>query len=374
MFAPVPVEASKRWSLPKAAAARARACQIQACQIQDCKIAPSALSRLAAPLIALACLTAPVPAIAQTSGTPQTSATAQAPADTVVQGVTIRSWGYQLQNDSIKPLIESPYDVIVIDYAKSNGVPFTRDEVAQMKKKPDGSRRFVISYISIGEAEQYRYYWGERNWTDKRNRLPPVLAENPEWRGNYTVQFWEQEWQNLILFDRDSYINRIIDAGFDGVYLDKVDIVDDLAGKTPAGTVASDLMVQFVRRMSVIAKKRVPTFLIIAQNAEGLLDDDGYRASIDGIGKEGLYYTTGFYDPAKAYSTPKRLAESDIKESTDLLLKLRKENKLVLVVEYVNEPNLITRSLDDLNKNGFIPYFGPRDLSYLTYTKPTTNN
>lgn len=294
-------------------------------------------------------------------------------ADTVVQGSTIRTWGYQLQNDSIKPLVDSPYDVIVIDYARE-GIPFTRDEVAQMKKKPDGSRRFVISYISIGEAEEYRYYWGDRAWNDKRNRLPPVAAENPEWKGNYTVQFWEQEWQNLILFDRDSYINRIIDAGFDGIYLDKIDIVDDLQGKTPQGTVPSDLMIQFIRKMSTFTKLRNPNFLIIAQNAEGLLEDDTYRAAIDGIGKEGLLYTTGFYDPSKPFNTPKRLPAADIKWSTDLLLKLRKENKLVMVVEYVNKPDLIEKSLEELSKNGFIPYFGPRDLSYLSYTKATTNN
>ncbi|MFZ4378108.1 MAG: MJ1477/TM1410 family putative glycoside hydrolase, partial [Saprospiraceae bacterium] len=297
-------------------------------------------------------------------------------ADTVVQGVTIRSWGYQLQNDSIAPLVNSPYDVIVIDYGRdpSIGGPFTAAEVAQMKKKPDGSRRFVIAYISIGEAESYRYYWGDRNWADKRNRLPPVAAENPEWLGNYTVQFWEQEWQNLIITDSDSYINRIMDAGFDGIYLDKVDIVDDLQGKTPAGTVPSDLMIQFVRKLSTVSKARNPNFLIIAQNAEGLLADDDYRAAIDGIGKEGLYYTTGFYDPSKPYNTPKRLPDNDIKWSTDLLLKLRKDNKLVMVVEYVNQPALIQRSLTDLTSHGFIPYFGPRDLSYLSYTKEAQSN
>ncbi|NJM54887.1 MAG: hypothetical protein HC841_02225 [Verrucomicrobiae bacterium] len=283
--------------------------------------------------------------------------------------MTIRSWGYQLQNDSITPIVNSPYDVIVIDYAKQN-VPFTAAEVAAMKKKPDGSRRLVISYISIGEAEDYRYYWGDRAWQDKRNRLPPVAAENPEWKGNYTVQFWEQEWQNLILFDRDSYINRIMDAGFDGIYLDKVDIVDDLKGKTPAGTEASDLMIQFIRKMSIVTKRRNPQFLIIAQNAEGLLDDDGYRASIDGVGKEGLFYTTGFSDSSK----PKRLSNSDIKWSTDLLSKLKKDGKLVMVVEYVNQPELIERSLKDLTALDFVPYFGPRDLSYLSYTKETNNN
>ncbi|MBX9926463.1 MAG: endo alpha-1,4 polygalactosaminidase [Hyphomicrobiaceae bacterium] len=298
---------------------------------------------------------------------------AAASAQTVVNGLTIRSWGYQLQNDTATSLINSPYDVLVIDYSKSSGL-FTQAELAAMKKKPDGSRRLVISYISIGEAESYRYYWGDRAWQDKRNRLPPVAAENPEWKGNFTVQFWEQEWQNLILFDRDSYINRIIDVGFDGIYLDKVDIVDDLKGKTPPGTEASDLMTQFIRKMSIVTKRRNPQFLIIAQNAEGLLDDDVYRSAIDGIGKESLLYSTGFFDEKNNYQTPKRNPDKFIQWSTERLAKLRNEGKLVMVVEYINERNLIERSLGELTKNGFIPYFGPRDLSYLSYTKETNNN
>lgn len=299
--------------------------------------------------------------------------TSGAAAQTVVNGVTVQSWGYQLQNDSAAPLISAPYDVLVIDFARQT-VPFTQAEIAAMKKKPDGSRRLVICYISIGEAEDYRYYWGDRAWQDRRNRTPPVVAENPEWKGNYTVQFWEQEWQNLILFDRDSYINRIMDQGFDGIYLDKVDIVDDLKGKTPPGTEASDLMIQFIRKMSIVTKRRNPQFLIIAQNAEGLLEDDSYRAVIDGVGKEGLYYTTGFYDPSKPYNTPKRNSNDLIKWSTERLSKLRKEGKLVMVVEYVNTPALIEQSLKDLTASGFIPYFGPRDLAYLSYTKETNNN
>ena len=43
---------------------------------------------------------------------------------------------------------------------------FTPADLAKMKRKPDGSRRYVLAYISIGEAETYRYYWNERGWPD----------------------------------------------------------------------------------------------------------------------------------------------------------------------------------------------------------------
>ena len=291
--------------------------------------------------------------------------------DNVVQGIAIRTWGYQLQNDDPAIIANSPYDLVVMDYQRDPAVgpPFSPADLARMKKKPDGSRRFVIAYISIGEAENYRFYWGDRNWGDIRNRTPLIEKENPEWPGNLSVKYWEQEWQNLILNDADSYINRIMDAGFDGIYLDKVDISDDYQGKTPPGTVASDLMIQFVRKISTVTKLRNKNFLTIAQNAEGLLDDDDYRAAVDGIGKESVLYSEGLFDPKNPFKDPVRNDAPSIKETTRLLSKLRTDGKLVLCVEYINKPTLIEKAASELGKDGFVAYFGPRDLAHLAYTE-----
>jgi cysteinyl-tRNA synthetase len=48
-------------------------------------------------------------------------------------------------------------------------------------------------------------------------------AENPDWPGNYKVKYWETDWQNIIYKNSDSYLNKILTAGFDGVYLDIID-------------------------------------------------------------------------------------------------------------------------------------------------------
>jgi cysteinyl-tRNA synthetase, unknown class len=292
-------------------------------------------------------------------------------ADTVIQGTKINSWGYQLQNDDPKIIAASPYDVIVMDFERDPAIggPFTPAELALMKKKPDGSRRFVIAYISIGEAENYRYYWGDRAWGDVRNRTPLIEKENPEWPANFTVKYWEQEWQNVILNDADSYINKIMDAGFDGIYLDKIDIADEYQGKTPTGTIASDLMIQFVRKISTVTKLRNPNFLTIAQNAEGLLDDDDYRAAVDGIGKESLLYSEGLFDAKNPFKDPSRNDAPSVKETARLLSKLRDDGKLVMVVEYIQTPELVRKSASELAKYGYIAYFGPRDLAHLAYTE-----
>jgi len=53
--------------------------------------------------------------------------------------------------------------------------------------------------------------------------LAAVLMSFPDWTGNYKVKFWEAEWQNIIYGNENSYLKKILDAHFDGVYLDIID-------------------------------------------------------------------------------------------------------------------------------------------------------
>lgn len=74
--------------------------------------------------------------------------------------------------------------------------------------------------MSIGEAEDYRYYWDE-SWTVGSPSW--LKEENPEWEGNYKVEYWDTNWQAIILGSENAYLDKIIDAGFDGVYLDIIE-------------------------------------------------------------------------------------------------------------------------------------------------------
>ena len=78
----------------------------------------------------------------------------------------------------------------------------------------------VISYISIGEAEDYRYYWNPSWNTTKPDWIDAV---NPNWPGNYKVKYWNTEWKNIIYGNNSSYMKKILDANFDGAYLDIID-------------------------------------------------------------------------------------------------------------------------------------------------------
>ncbi|TAE60818.1 MAG: hypothetical protein EAZ89_01150 [Bacteroidetes bacterium] len=116
-------------------------------------------------------------------------------------------------------LSASAYDVLLID-AFFNEEILAAADIARLRTKPQGGQRLVISYMSIGEAEDYRYYWNS-DW--KKNRPDWLDRENPRWKGNYKVRYWEAEWQALIYGNSSAYLDRILTAGFDGVYLDIID-------------------------------------------------------------------------------------------------------------------------------------------------------
>ena len=59
------------------------------------------------------------------------------------------------------------------------------------------------------------------------NRTPKYKSNwktnNPNWAGNYKVKYWNSDWQNIIYGNDNSYLKKIINTNFDGVYLDIID-------------------------------------------------------------------------------------------------------------------------------------------------------
>lgn len=110
------------------------------------------------------------------------------------------------------------YDVVIVDAYYGNSL-LTSADVTSLKFKANGARRLVIAYMSIGEAENYRYYWN--NW--KIGSPFFIVKENPNWAGNFLVQYWQTAWQNFIYGNDASYTKKLIDSSFDGTYLDGID-------------------------------------------------------------------------------------------------------------------------------------------------------
>ena len=127
---------------------------------------------------------------------------------------------YSAKTDFINAVASTNYDLLIMDLFFQDGSEFTTAEIAQLKNKANGGKRVVVSYMSIGEAENYRYYW-QSSWNS--NEPPWMDGENPDWEGNFKVKYWEEGWKNIIYGNDSSYLKKIINAGFDGVYLDIID-------------------------------------------------------------------------------------------------------------------------------------------------------
>jgi len=189
---------------------------------------------------------------------------------------------YQLQNLDLVAIGNTAYDLVVMDYSSdgSEAGEFTAAQITALKHSP--GEKIVLAYMSIGEVEDYRFYWQD-DWTPEN---PAWLdAENPDWPGNYKVHYWDPAWQTIVL----SYTDRLLDAGFDGAYLDIIDAYDYYAGQ--GRTTAAQEMADFVAAIRAYARAHDPHFYIFAQNAPELASlVTAYLDSVDGIGQEDIYY------------------------------------------------------------------------------------
>ena len=280
---------------------------------------------------------APAPREIVAALSPVTQGNRSAVAVPVDKPPQIRNWRYQLQGINPYVVAKSSADLVVIDLFRDDGA-FTRAQVEQMQRKPDGSRRIVLSYMSIGEAEDYRWYWPHRSsaWLGPENR---------KWRGNYGVRFWHADWQQIIF----EYTDKIVAAGFDGVYLDKVDEFEDMGHK--------DDMVEFVARIAARAKSQRSDFMVVSQNGDALIPDAKFRRAIDAFAREDLLYGES--------SDGVRNKAGSIRESMRRLKMLTAEGKPVLVVEYPKNEEQAKVARRELAENNFVGLMARRSLDAL---------
>lgn len=302
----------------------------------------------------------PIPAVSHSRGLAQPSSGVSSPVvprspvpQRKVPLLQAESWGYQLQALDEKGFAQLFYDVLVLDYTRRGqpGSEFTPEELDKIRVKPNGQQRILLSYLSVGEAESYRYYW-KPDWESKK----PVWIshENTDWAGNYIVRFWDPQWRQIVYDSADSFLSRIIAAGFDGVYLDRVDVYGELEKEN--SNARAD-MIDFVRALSVKAKSLKRDFHVVVQNAEELATSEPYLAAIDGIAKEDLLYGRDH----KASRNP----QGTINEAVRHLKLARNTAKAVFVVEYLSAPERVMGVMKELGRydERFVPHFADRTLN-----------
>ncbi|OVE77392.1 hypothetical protein BVX99_02680 [bacterium F16] len=286
--------------------------------------------------------------------------------------LTSGSFAYILQADglgdrakALKQLTTCKRSTLIIDYSfdGTHKHRWTVDEIIQLKRT-----HIVLAYMSIGEAERYRYYWNSQ-WDLDNNGVPDEAAptflcsENPDWGGNYRVKYWQKEWQKLIV----NYLAFIQAQGFDGVYLDIIDAfegfeldngtwVDDRINQETGNSYRKD-MIKWVSAIAKNARETQKTFLIVPQNGLQLLDHPEYLDVISGVGVESLF----------AEGNVKRPQE----EIADRLKYLdNAKAKPVLSTDYSTDKRLKRWVWKQAQANSFSQLITKRELDALGETHP----
>jgi cysteinyl-tRNA synthetase len=303
---------------------------------------------------------------------------------------SINHFMYQIQGleepGAVDALAATHYDLVVLEPTNTFVGEETFDTagmVAALKASPDsrGGSKLVIAYIDVGQAEDYRTYW-QPEW------VPPTVTERGEpdfmitidpdgWSGNYPVAYWDQRWIDLMIDDPDSVLNQIIDAGFEGIYMDWVEAYDDeyvIAAAADDGVSAADEMVAFIGHLRAVAQARDPDFLVIQQNAPFLIEEAaGLADAIDGLSMEDTWFLgqadVDWGDPlggdfpqeAEGYTTELLLEAYTLYQAAGLP---------VWTVDYCLEVSNAVHVYNESSTRGLLPVVTQTSLMQLTETPP----
>ena len=122
---------------------------------------------------------------------------------------------FSSMDEYYQALKNTNYDLLLIEVSYDN-IFFNREQIEGLKVKKNGGKRIVIAYLSIGEAEDYRFYW-KKEWN--KNKPDWIVSENENWSGNYIVKYWKPEWKEII----KEYQKKLDEIGVDGYLLDTLD-------------------------------------------------------------------------------------------------------------------------------------------------------
>jgi cysteinyl-tRNA synthetase, unknown class len=253
---------------------------------------------------------------------------------------------YQLQHADPDRIGETAFDLIVVPISTAGSSP----KVIPALKNSAGGSKVVVCYMSIGQTETYRWYWNP-DWI----KNPPDWLDAPDgvWAGDYWVKYWMPEWQRIIYGTPDSYLDRILALGYDGVYLDRVDAY--WYYQDQGREAAARDMVNFILDFTKYARQKHPGFGVFPQNAEelGSMFPD-FMDAMTGIGVEDLYYG---YPRDHEPSPPEWTAEREA-----ILDQWVAAGKLVLTIDYTARPEQITDAYRRSLAHGYIPYVTDRSL------------
>jgi uncharacterized protein (TIGR01370 family) len=237
----------------------------------------------------------------------------------------VEHWLYwldvDLEQDAVDLIAASEHDMVVLDFipSESGNTDYPMAQVIQQLHQAP-KPKLVIAYIDIGEAESYRNYWqegwgiGDPEW---------IISEDPDgWDENYPVAYWDSEWQAIWLGE-GGLLDQIVEAGFDGVYLDWVEAYsDERVMETAQGQDLDPVqaMIDWVGSISRHVRARCPDCVVIVQNAAELVKVARYLEFIDAMAQEQVWFDGGAdNDPPGDCPLPRTEEDVDSEQYYDAL-------------------------------------------------------
>jgi len=300
--------------------------------------------------------------------------------------------GFEPDSETLDKLVASTYDMVVIEplvtEQENTGFPIA-DLVARLHDAPHP--KLVMAYIDIGQAEEWRTYWqpgwqiGDPDW---------IIAVDPDgWEGNYPVAYWREEWREIWL-GQGGYLPILLEAGFDGVYLDWIEAYSDenvVEAAEEQGVDPVEAMKRWVADLADFGRDRDPGFIVIAQNAAELAEHEDYLSVIDAIAQEQTWFDGGAdnrppgdcplprtesevdsEEYAESLSPPCRRQYEQYPESTlhvssewylHYLALARHKGTIIFTVDYALDPENVSWVYRTARGLGFIPFVSERELS-----------
>lgn len=302
---------------------------------------------------------------------------------------SITTWMYQIQeldqDGAVDALAATDYPLLVLEPTYNNVGSEDFDVsgmISTLRTTSGGTRRLLLAYIDIGQAEDYRTYW-QSSWVaptaTQRGDPDFLVTTDPDgWSGNYPVAYWDTDWQDIWL-GSNGLIAALANLGFDGVYLDWVEAYDDEKVMEVAdadGINAPNAMVSFISAIRQAGRAVISDFLVIGQNAPYLLDDatSDYAAVIDALAMEDTWFSgagDADWDDANAGDIAN---DNTDRFATDQLL-TQYEDYLnrslpVFTVDYCISQSNATQVYQDSSAAGLIPLVTRVSLSQVTETPP----
>lgn len=168
------------------------------------------------------------------------------------------------------------FDLAVVDGVRQRdgSVDAAPSDVRALRKRGT----LVVSYLSVGTVEAWRHYAPSvpAAWT---------LSDVDGWPNERFVDARHRGWQRIMVAE----VRRLASAGFDGVYLDNLDVAEQFPETKAA-------VVKLVAKMRAAA----PALLFIAQNGLAV----AARLPIDAIAHEDVFWRwDDGYRPSTAEET-----------------------------------------------------------------------